>query len=215
VGLTITATGDLVVHAPKGLSQEAIHRVIAKNRAWIDHKQAECREALNRLEAGQAYYLGQAHKVQVVPWGSAGIRLVEGVVCINLENSSTDPWPQLSGWYRREAAILLTERVHYFAVRLRLAPPRLELRQWRRRWGECRADGTLRFNWRLILLPPEIVDYVVVHELAHLVVPGHSPDFWRQVEHHLPDYAVRRRWLKVYGSPFLFWTLEIEVPNSL
>jgi hypothetical protein len=80
-----------------------------------------------------------------------------------------------------------------------------ELRDWKRRWGECQVDGKLRFNWRLILLPPEIIDYVVAHELAHLQVPGHNPRFWREVEAVMPDWAPRRRWLNRYGAPFLLW----------
>jgi predicted metal-dependent hydrolase len=88
---------------------------------------------------------------------------------------------------------------------MELAVPPLEVRDWRRRWGECHPDRTLRFNWRLVLLPPEILDYVVVHELAHLIVPGHPPPFWQEVGKYLPDYAPRRRWLKQYGGPFLLW----------
>lgn len=214
VGLTVTDAGELVVHAPQGLSQEAIHRIIAKNRAWIDSKQAERREALNRLEAGKAYYRGKALGVQFIPRGLTSMRLAEDILLMGLENPQTDPWPQLFSWYWREAAILLTKQIHFFAPRMGLAPPRLEVRNWRRRWGECRPDGCLRFNWRLVLLPPEILDYVVVHELAHLLVPGHPPKFWREVEKYLPDYTERRRWLKVYGPPFLLWKFEVSEDGS-
>ncbi len=215
VGLTITDTGDLVVHAPRGLSREAIHRVLAKNRAWVEGKQAKCREALEQVQAGRVYYLGVAYRVQVLPRSPAGLQWVGDVVRLEVENSAADPWPQLLDWYQREAAALLAQRVHYFAARLGLTPPRLELRHWRRRWGECHVGGHLRFNWRLILLPPDIVDYVVVHELAHLLVPGHSPAFWRQVGKCLPDYAARRRWLKDYGSVFLYWKLEVPEEDFL
>jgi len=209
VGLTITDTGDLVVHAPKGLSREVIHRVIAKNRAWIEDKQAQCQEALGRVQAGRIYYLGEAYRVRVSTRKPAGVRWVGDILHLTVENSPGDPWPQLVDWYRREAVSLLTKRVHQGAARLDLAPTRLEVCDWRRRWGECRSDGSLRFNWRLILLPLEIMDYVVIHELAHLLVPGHSREFWRQVGRFLPDYAERRHWLKVYGSPFLFWRLKV------
>ena len=208
VGLTVTDTGELLVHAPRGLSSEAIHRVIQKNRAWIDNKQAERREAVNRLKPGKVYYRGKALRLQLTPRGQTGIRQAEDVLLMNLEEPNADPWPRLVDWYRQEAAILLTQRVNWFATHMGLTPPPLEVRDWRRRWGECRPDGRLRFNWRLILLPPESLDYVVVHELAHLLVPGHPPHFWREVEKYLPDYADRRRWLRVYGPPFLFWKFE-------
>ena len=78
-----------------------------------------------------------------------------------------------------------------------------------RRWGECRLNGPLRFNWRLILLPGKILDYVVAHELAHLQTPGHSPGFWRLVEQVLPDYRRGRQWLNHYGAPFLQYKLVL------
>jgi len=96
-----------------------------------------------------------------------------------------------------------------------LAPPPLEVRNWRRRWGECHPDGRLRFNWRLVLLPPESLDYLVVHELAHRLVPGHPPRFWQTVAKYLPDYAARSRWLRLYGAPFLLWKFEQERPHEV
>ncbi len=84
----------------------------------------------------------------------------------------------------------------------------MELKEWKRRWGECHPDGALKFNWRLIMLPAEIIDYVVVHELAHLKVPDHSPRFWSVVAKVLPDYDSRRAWMNRSGTPFLLWRAE-------
>jgi predicted metal-dependent hydrolase len=210
VGLTVTDTGKLLVHAPRGLALEAVHRVIKKNRAWIEKKQAKRREAWARLEDGKVYYRGKALPLERVSQGPLGIRLVGDTVLMCLKRFSEDPWPQLLAWYRQEAEALLTERVHHFAARIGLTPPRVEVRTWRRRWGDCRPDGRLRFNWRLVLLPMESLDYVVVHELAHLLVPGHPPRFWQEVGKYLPDYADRRRWLKAYGPPFLLWEFKEE-----
>ena len=96
----------------------------------------------------------------------------------------------------------------HFAASMGLTPGPVELKGWKRRWGECHPDGTLKFNWRLIMCPAAVIDYVVVHELAHLKVPGHNPRFWGQVARVLPDYAVRRRWLNREGAPFLLWRPE-------
>ena len=92
-----------------------------------------------------------------------------------------DLWSRLVGWYAERASGLLQDRVGHFAVAMGLAPGPVELKGWKRRWGECHPDGKLSFNWRLILCPPMVIDYVVVHELAHLKVPGHNPRFWGQV----------------------------------
>jgi len=208
VGLTVTDTGELLVHAPKSLSLRAVQEVIARHLAWIEKKQAERREALSRLEPGKVYYQGRALDLKPVNSAAHGVRLAEGCLQVGLRTAAQDPWPQLLNWYHREAAALLTARVRHFAAPMGLVPPPLELRAWRRRWGECHPDGRLRFNWRLVLLPPEILDYLAVHELAHLLVSGHPPRFWQAVGKYLPDFAPRRRWLRVYGSPFLLWKLE-------
>jgi predicted metal-dependent hydrolase len=215
VGLTVTDAGELLVHAPKGLSIKAIQEVIDCNLAWIKKKQAERRQALDRLETGRVYYRGQALTLDLRDSGPAGVHLVDGALQVNLAKSSTDPWPQLLAWYRREAEILLTEGVRRFAPLMGLAPPPLEVRDWRRRWGECHLDGHLRFNWRLVLLPPESLDYLVIHELAHLLVPGHPPRFWQEVGKYLPDFAARRRWLRLYGAPFLFWKFALAEQRLL
>jgi predicted metal-dependent hydrolase len=222
VGLTVTDTGELLVHAPRHLSLAAIHEVIDRNLAWIEKKQAERREAAARLEKGKVYYRGQALSLELRNSGPMGVRLAHGVVQVNLvppvfkgglggicsEATSQDPWPPLLRWYYQQAEILLTGQVRQFAPRMGLAAPPLEVRNWRRRWGECHSDGRLRFNWRLVLLPPESLDSLVVHELAHLLVPGHPLRFWQEVGKYLPDYASRRRWLRLYGAPFLVWKFE-------
>jgi predicted metal-dependent hydrolase len=114
-------------------------------------------------------------------------------------------WPPLRAWLSCRAEAHIKDRVAHYAPELGVKVRPLEMREWRRRWGECHPDGRLRFNWRLIMLPPEIIDYVVVHELAHLKAPGHNPRFWGVVAAILPDWQARRRWLNRFGTPFLLW----------
>ena len=102
-------------------------------------------------------------------------------------------WPTLRAWLGRQADAHINARVAAYAPQLGVKVRPVEMREWRRRWGECHPDGHLRFNWRLIMLPPEIIDYVVVHELAHLLAPGHNPRFWGVVAAILPDYQARRQ----------------------
>jgi predicted metal-dependent hydrolase len=208
VGITVTDRGEVLVQAPQGLPLEAVHRVIAKHRAWIDKKRAALEEAWAGLEMGKVYFQGRALSLEWAAPGRGEVQLSDGVLRLSPGTAKQDPWPFLLAWYCRQAEAHLFQRVQHFAPRLNLAPPPLTVRHWRRRWGECRHDGRLRFNWRLILVPPESLDYVVVHELAHLLVPGHPPRFWQEVAKHLPDYRGRRQWLKLYGAPFLLWKFE-------
>lgn len=102
----------------------------------------------------------------------------------------------------RDAAAreLLSQRVCSFARAFGLTYRKIRISSARTRWGACSTSGTLSFNWRLVMAPPQVVDYVVVHELAHLRQPNHSPAFWDEVAKMMPDYAHHRAWLKKNGS---------------
>lgn len=105
----------------------------------------------------------------------------------------------LTRWYRAQAQTQVERRVAYFAPAVGRAPQRIVVRDQRTRWGSCSASGTLSLNWRLLLAPAAVLDYVVVHELCHLLQPNHSPCFWREVARVLPDYEVLRRELARIG----------------
>lgn len=102
--------------------------------------------------------------------------------------------------YKKELRPVLNHRVVYYAQLMGVTYGRVAIRNQKTRWGSCSARGNLNFNWRLVLMPPEILDYVVVHELAHRLEMNHSPRFWGIVAQILPDYAVRRKWLKENGA---------------
>lgn len=91
------------------------------------------------------------------------------------------------------------KRVAYFLQFTGGSCERISIRDQKTRWGSCSARGTLSFNWRLMLAPPAILDYVVVHELCHLTYMNHSPAFWEKVESVYPDYRAARQWLKDHG----------------
>ena len=108
--------------------------------------------------------------------------------------------PLLEWWYRGEARRIIAQRVREYAATLGVAYSRLTIRDGRSRWGSCSSLGGLNFSWRLILAPPEVLDYVVIHELAHLRELNHSPRFWAIVAAHCPDYRTQQRWLKEHGA---------------
>lgn len=103
----------------------------------------------------------------------------------------------------RKAKKIFPERVAYFADRMGVTYGRITIREQKTRWGSCSEAGNLNFNWKLVLMPPEVLDYVVVHELAHRKEMNHSERFWKVVEAEMPDYMERRRLLKVTGRQFI------------
>lgn len=107
--------------------------------------------------------------------------------------------PGLEAEYRNKARTQIEARAAYFARLMGVTYNRISIRAAKTRWGSCSARGNLNFHWKLILMPPGVLDYVVVHELAHRKEMNHSPMFWAEVERILPDYRQRRKWLKEFG----------------
>ena len=102
-----------------------------------------------------------------------------------------------------KARKILPERTAYFASRMGVSYNRITIREQKTRWGSCSSKGNLNFNWKLVLLPEALMDYVVVHELAHRLEMNHSGSFWRIVEEQLPDYRSRRRSLRDIGGRYI------------
>ena len=204
IGIMVTTEGQVVVTLPRGATQDNLARALEKHRSWIEAKVAERQAAWGHLKAGEAHLLGEAFRLTVLRGATGPVTLNGPEIRVPLP-AGADLWPRLVAWYAQRALTRLQDRVAHFAAVMGLAPGPVELKGWKRRWGECHPDGKLRFNWRLILCPPAVMDYVVVHELAHLKVTGHNPRFWGQVAAILPDYAARRRWLNREGAPFLLW----------
>ena len=207
IGIMVTTEGKVVVTLPRGATQESLARALEKHRAWIEAKVAERQAAWGHIKAGEAYFLGEAFRLTVLRGATGAVTLNGPEIRVPLPEGA-DLWSRLVAWYAERALTRLQARVAHFAASMGLSPGPVELKGWKRRWGECHPDGKLRFNWRLILCPPMVIDYVVVHELAHLKVAGHNPRFWGQVAKVLPDYAARRRWLNREGAPFLLWRAE-------
>ena len=108
----------------------------------------------------------------------------------------------LEKWYRRQAEQLLSEKAAFYAERLGVSFADIRIKDQRSRWGSCSSVGNLNYNWKLVLMPPGVLDYVVVHELAHRREMNHSAAFWKVVATWMPDYKKYRKWLRDNGNQF-------------
>ena len=119
------------------------------------------------------------------------------------ETSSNPQLQYLEKQYKKAAAEYIPKRVEYFISLTGGNYFRITIRDQKTRWGSCSSNGTLSFNWRLMLAPPHVLDYVVVHELCHLTYMNHSRDFWGKVEDVIPDYKIHKKWLKENGGTLI------------
>jgi predicted metal-dependent hydrolase len=204
LSLELRADGSLTVATPRGLSLVTIRAFVESRRAWIDAKRALLtRSAPPRVlpeNGARLPYLGTelALNISIAPARRAACRCESGSLVIKVPHN-TAIRPAIEAWYRREAATHAAARIAHFTPQVGRAARKLMIRAQRTRWGSCSARGTISLNWRLMQAPPEIFDYVVVHELCHLIAPDHSPRFWAEVARILPDWRARRAQLRQFG----------------
>lgn len=123
-----------------------------------------------------------------------------GRVGQNISAPPNSAGSHLQAFLRVEARNFIAPLVDQYAARVNRTVNRLTLRDTRSRWGSCTADGNLMFSWRLVMAPPHVLEYVVAHEVAHLVEMNHSAAFWKLVEDLMPDYDAHRKWLRANGA---------------
>jgi len=171
---------------------------VAELRPWIEGRlrQAASVRARVAARAGTVPYLGTSLRLVPEPGRTRAHRRGDDL----LVPGGDDAREALERWYRRTARAVMAPKLEAAVAALGLPPARLTIRGQRTRWGSCSTSGAISLNWRLLLAPEAIVDYVVWHEACHLEVMDHSPRFWRLLERHLPGYRAPRRWLRDHGA---------------
>ena len=206
--ITFTVDGDgLRVGAPWRASQRRVESLLGSNARWINRKLAEWQARrppqLTWQAGATVIMLGEPLMLALDParssMGRDGNRL-----CI--ADGTRDPRAlaaQVVAWLRATAQGWFEQRAAHYAPVLDVRVPAIRLSNAKTRWGTCHPDGRVHLNWRLIQMPPDLIDYVVVHELAHLREPNHSRRSWRWVASVLPDYEQRRVALRREGHRYL------------
>lgn len=203
IALIVQRDGKLVVRAPLAAPDEAIQRLIEKKSAWIQSKQKMVKETYPIFKPkeyvnGEGFwYLGKIYRLEIVENAAQTLRLDDRFY---LAKSELRRAAQVfERWYRARARQVFSERVAWYAEKHGYPQAGIKITDARRRWGSCSAQGVLSFAWRLVMAPMPVIDYVVVHELVHLVEKNHSKEFWGKVKLILPDDQQRIEWLEVNG----------------
>jgi len=197
VRVAVDAHDGVQVTLPARAREREAALAVAELRPWIERRLAELHAARERLAvpAGHLPYLGS--RLAVTP--EAG-RLRAHRRGDALLVPGHEPRSAIERWYRRTARSEIAPRLDEAVAALGRHYSRLTIREQRTRWGSCSTTGAMSFNWRLLLGPEEVLDYVVWHEACHLVVMDHSRRFWSLLERHRPGYRASQRWLRANGS---------------
>jgi predicted metal-dependent hydrolase len=210
----VDANQGLTILAPQYVGLKMIEAVVRKRSTWICRKLGDARAAfvsfstLEFVSGDTIRYLGRCYRLRVIESEQIqrNCRLIGGwlELAVRPELNETQRvaavTSQIVGWYRFQAENRLSERLGYWSERYGFEAPRLVISAQEKRWGSCGPDNCVRINWRVMMAPQSLVDYVLAHELAHVTHKNHSDQFWRLLGSVMPDYDRRRDELKRFGG---------------
>lgn len=200
--------GLVTVVVPSTLSDEQVSRVVSARLEQIQKTVERQRQVMRKTESefvsGHGFmYLGRTYRLKIYRTGSGQIGLRNGRIEIwsshGLNQTDSEIKQSLTNWYHSRAEEKFQERLKIYAKKVGVSVSFLSLRDMKTKWGSCTTKGKITLNWRLILAPTRIIDYVIVHELCHVVCHDHSRRFWSKVMRVMPDYEQRRDWLRNNG----------------
>ena len=198
--------GAVLIQVPFYTPQADIDRFLKEKNQWLQQKilQQQVRKDDQQARAfipGERFpYLGETYMLKIDERADAGEALTfTGREFLLRRHALSGIRILFHLWYQKQARLHLEERVRHFSALMGLFPRKVTVNNARSRWGSCSPDNRLTFAWRLIMAPPSVIDYVVIHELCHMKVRNHSRDYWQLVEHLLPGHKQQRIWLKNHG----------------
>ncbi|SHK42527.1 M48 family metallopeptidase [Desulforamulus aeronauticus] len=208
VRFTISSSDGLEVVVPSNYPQDQLETLLKSKQNWILEKLALFSRRVelvqkNALAATQVIrFLGKSYRVVTVfQPGAPQIEIVGDKIIIMLpQQNQVKIRDVLESWLRHQAREVIKQRLQFFSHKLNIKYNQVAIKDQKTRWGSCSSQGNLNFNYRLVMAPVPIIDYLVVHELAHLREMNHSKKFWLLVESVCPAYKAHRQWLKEHGA---------------
>ncbi len=201
--------GYVQVIVPIALSEKEIKNIIDKKTNWIKSKllqqKIEPSYQKKKFISGELFlYLGKNYRLKIIESKSPAVELIENNIYVYKRNKGRSVHGLLVNWYKVQALKLFEKKINEFSKIMQVNPKSISTRTYSKRWGSCSSKGDISFNWRILMAPSSIIDYVIVHELCHLIHHDHSPRYWRTVKSFYPNYKEKAEWLK-HNSRTLFW----------
>ncbi len=201
LSISVDSFGKLTVRAPMRCGQERIFAFLREKESWIRKKQAE-KSAFapslptDNLDGYTLLVLGRAYKISLIEGSKIGLNTDAGILYLPKKNTSA----RLVRWLKENAKRILTAVTEQTAKKMGTSCRSVTITSARSRWGSCSYDNAVRYSFRLLFAPKEVVEYVTIHELAHTKHKNHSKAFWDEVAKYCPDWKEKRNWLKKHSA---------------
>lgn len=208
LGITVDRSGELIVHVPGDVDDEALISWTRKKLLWVQRKLLLKEDVAPKVRtpeyvSGESFsYLGRNYPLKVVDHQNEALRFDGARFWLRRDARPADA--HFRRWYIATGRTWLPQRIEFLQHRTGRAPSRVMVRDLGFHWGSCGRDGTVYINWRVLQLPVRLVDYVLVHELCHLIEPHHRLEFWCVVERALPDWQDRKNELH-RAAASIYW----------
>jgi len=202
LSLSVLKDGSVVVKAPIRMRDEVISRFVEDKQEWIKSKLFIVNKTINKYEdvVGYKSFLLYGNKYTLLASDVKRIETNDKFQIVFPQKTEPDKILKLiKSWYKKVAKQVLQDRLTYIESRIKLKSMIMKIGDSKGRWGSCNSKGVINLNFRVIMLPPEIIDYVIVHELCHLVEMNHSKNFWKLVESFLPNVDSLKASIKEYS----------------
>lgn len=197
IGIEIMPDGSVKVTAPYLVPKFFINKLIKEKELWIKTQQEKLKNRNIKQTPHHYFYLGKQYELERRLNQKNLIEVSDKLYIASPGDKYTKTY--LESWYKQQARKIIFDRVHLYAQAVGLHFSSLNLTGATTRWGSCSSQKSLNFNWKLVMAPIEVIDYVVCHELAHLTEMNHSIAFWERVRKMFPLYRQYRTWLKRHG----------------
>lgn len=207
ISLIIKPNNTIVTLAPFHMDPQRILDFIHSKKGWIEKRLANIHKnpincSPRNFAEGELFpYLGQHYKLKISQENQKYLCLINDSFILS-KKSERDAKKLFIQWYKKQARAHVAEKIAFFSDRMRLYAKKIKINSARQRWGSCTHANTINFSWRIICLPSTIIDYIVVHELAHISQKNHSKRFWDIVSRTLSDYKKCKKWLKEESGYF-------------
>lgn len=205
--IQVKRDGSVCVLAPSRATNEAIEQFLLSKKGWLINATEKVRRRIkikpSIADGTCVQFMGRLIKVSKLDQSSLeSYRLEQNQLLLKQVDGSA-----FENALKHIFNIYINERILYFTTLLSVKPNKIVIKAQKSRWGSCNSKGELAFNWRLVFASEDVIDYVIVHELCHMIHMNHSKQFWETVKSVIPDYKIRRDWLKAEGG-FIDWTFN-------